>query len=174
MLSRKNYTDEELISRYTDQPGSMPRIVRDAIETAWNGQLVQLYALADLDASLKLARTWIALGSKDIAIVSEDGAEVPKVRSYALEEVETVRETPGLSCTRLTLSGKPDEPPLAVLRYSQRQRRAVENIRFILEERIKGRLIEHESDSDEAYRDALTYSIKEAQSSVAAGKMTVV
>ena len=41
---------------------------------------------------------------------------------------------PGLSATTLTLAAAPDQPPLALLRYTNRQRRAFENLRFVLEE----------------------------------------
>ncbi|MDP8238691.1 MAG: ABC transporter ATP-binding protein [Candidatus Hatepunaea meridiana] len=174
MLAKRNCTNEELISRYTDQPSEMPRGLRDKIEKQWNNGPVQLYAMADLNASLKLTHTWIALGSEHISIVSDSGRDNGEIKNIELSQIQTVQETPCLSCTNLTLFGEPDEPPLAVLHYTHRQRRAMENIKFIIEQRIKGHTVGFDKEAKEAYSDAMTQPIKEAQASVAANKMAVV
>ena len=58
MKRRSGRIDREIVARYTNQPGQMPSGARAAIEAAWSGAPVQLYALADLDARLRLSRTW--------------------------------------------------------------------------------------------------------------------
>lgn len=60
--------DHEIVTRYTNQPERMPAGARAAIEAAWNGAPVQLYALADLDAKLRLSETWVALGPVHLAV----------------------------------------------------------------------------------------------------------
>ncbi len=57
MRAEVRRNDEEIIARYTDQPGRLPRDLRRRIEQRWGGLPVQLYALADLDESMRLARS---------------------------------------------------------------------------------------------------------------------
>lgn len=174
MLESSTCTNEELIKRYTDQPTELPRDLRDKIEKHWHNQPIQLYAVADIDASLKLATTWVALGPNNLAVVRKNYPDEEPIDSFEISRIEAIKESPGLSCTILTIFGTSGKPPLAVLRYTHRQRHAMENIKFIIEERIKGNVVEHTKQPDEAYRDSVTHSIREAQASVAANKLAVV
>ncbi len=63
------------------------------METAWEGQPVQLYALADLDASLQLSHSWIALGLEQVAVARDNG-------TGAIELVATI------PCEEVTLSAQ--------------------------------------------------------------------
>ena len=54
--------DQEVITRYVRQPARLPAELRAQVEREWNGEPVQLYALADLDAGLKLSESWLLLG----------------------------------------------------------------------------------------------------------------
>ena len=116
--------DQHIIERYADQPARLPADLRRRLETEWDSP-VRLYALTDLDHSLRLAPTWVAMGDRHVALARPvrgawDVLSIPRSR------IQTVREIPGLSATTLTLLGAPGDPPLAVLRYTHRQRRAVE------------------------------------------------
>ena len=72
MLSERDVqANDTTVDRYTDQPARMPKPVRDAVERSWCGAPVELYALADLDASMKLARVWVALGPEHVALATE-------------------------------------------------------------------------------------------------------
>ena len=127
---------ERIINRYTNQPTRLPAELRAQVERAFDGRPVQLYALCDLDASLSLGETWLCLGPERVAIARRAGD--PAAGGWTLElheraRVREARETPGLSCNVLHLQGPPGEPPLAVVRYTHRQRRAVEAIRAALE-----------------------------------------
>ena len=64
----------EIINRYIGQPSSLPADLRARIERDWGGRPVQLYALVDLDASLRLTEAWLALGPDHIAIVPVEGS----------------------------------------------------------------------------------------------------
>ena len=70
--------------------------------------------------------------SREARTASGTCASIERARIHA------VRESPGLSANTLMLIGAPDDPPLAVVRYTQRQRGAFENIRFVLDEAIAG------------------------------------
>ena len=85
--------NREIISRYTDQPVQIPSDLRERIEKKWKGEPVQLYALADLDASMRLTHTWIALGPEQVAIAPEEkGCPAGAIRSFERSQVESVRE----------------------------------------------------------------------------------
>src|ERR1041384_620268 len=134
--------DDHIITRYTAQPTRLPPELRGEIEHAWDGAPVQLYALADLDQGLRLAETWLARGPRHIAVAKRD-VQGWEIRSVERARIEAVREAPGLSANTLTILGAPGEPALALLRYTHRQRRAFENVRFVLEENLAGQAREH-------------------------------
>ena len=165
-------TDARIIARYTDQPTGMPAALRDRIEAGWGDRPVQLYALADLNERMRLDRTWVALGPEHVALARETDGVEPSIRSFERSQIRSIRETPGLSCTVLTLLGEPGEPALAVLRYTHRQRRAMENVKFVLQEQINGNEVTP-SDPDEVYKTAVARPVKEAQASVAGKRLTV-
>jgi ATP-binding cassette subfamily B protein len=171
-MSKTNKTmDLEIIERYTDQPGRMPVEVRRAIEDAWGGRPVQLYALTDLDGAMQLTEAWLALGEDHIAVAKQDGGGwdvlvIPRRR------IRAVRENPGLSGSTLAFLAEPSEPALCVVRYTQRQRRAVENVRFVVEQELEGRVVPS-ADGDEEYARSIAAPIREAQALVAGNQAAV-
>ena len=207
MKRRGGRMDREIVTRYTNQPGRMPAGARAAIEAAWNGAPVQLYALADLDAKLRLAETWVALGAEHLAVArrraakpdagtggTQDRADVGRspgrrsaghasrnqrasgqweIRSVPSSSVRAVSESPGLSGTVLSFLAEPDEPPLATVRYTHRQRRAMENLRFVVEEQLRGRCVEP-AEPDETYAESVAAPIREAQALVAGSRVAVI
>jgi ATP-binding cassette subfamily B protein len=158
--------DRAILERYTDQPASLPRALRASIERRCLGRPVQLYALADLDASLRLGETWLALGPRELAVASLDG-DRPEIRTFPRGAVRGVRLEPGLTCNVLLLLGEPGEPALARLRFTHRQRRAMENLQFALEQELEGRALETEGDPDALYAQGVAGPIRDAQALVA-------
>jgi len=168
--------NHEIISRYIGQPASIPAELRAALERAWGGQPVQLYALADLDHRLKLGESWLVLGAEHIAVArpnaNADSASGPwDIESVPRERVRQVRDVAGLSANTLLILGD-SETPLIVVRYTQRQRAAVENIRFVLDEALTGRSVALD-DADRVYADAIARPVRDAQALVA-GKESAV
>ena len=164
--------DTRIIERYTDQPARMPTDLRRLIEAAWDGAPVQLYALADLDESMSLTRKWFALGPAAAATASRRDDGSWRIDSFERRDVEAVREIPGLSSTVLLILGPAGEKPLAVLRYTHRQRRAMENLRFILEEQIEGRE-PAPADADQEYERGVAGPVREAQALVGGTRRAV-
>jgi ATP-binding cassette subfamily B protein len=173
MTTQINNRDQEIVSRYTDQPGRLPADLRAEIEASWGNQPVQLYALADLDASMRLADHWVALGPDHVAVARPKASGGWDVYSFDRARIRQVRNAPGLSGSVLSFLGTADEPALAVLRYTHRQRRAMENIRFVLREQLEGRAVESD-DSDVEYAESVAGPIKEAQALVAGNRMAVI
>ncbi len=172
MTTKTQHHNRQIVERYTDQPSRLPADLRALIERQWHGEPVQLYALADLDAAMRLAHTWVALGPTHVAITARTESGQWDVHSFPRDRVRAVREAPGLSGSVLTLLRGAGEPPLAVLRYTQRQRRAMENLRFVLEEQLVGRAIDSR-DPDEEYAASVASPIREAQALVAGNRMAV-
>ena len=171
-MNRSDSTmDRQIIARYTDQPDRMPAEVRRAIEGEWDGRPVQLYALADLDAGMRLSEAWLALGPEELAVV-RGGATGWDVHSVPRRRISAVRETPGLSGSTLAFLAEPGEPPLLVVRYTHRQRRAAENVRFVIEQELEGRRIGL-VDPDDEYAKSIAGPIREAQALVAANQASV-
>ena len=165
--------DQEIISRYIGQPARLPTELRARIEREWGNQPVQLYALADLDHGLRLHESWLALGPRHVALARPAGNGVWNVHSVERAHIQAVQESPGLSANALLLLGVPDDPPLAVVRYTQRQRGAFENIRFVLDEALEGRAVEP-TDPDRVYADAVARPVRDAQALVAGRQSAVI
>lgn len=164
--------DPRIIERYTDQPARMPNDLRRRIEDSWNGAPVQLYAMADLDESMSLTERWFAIGPSHAATASRRNDGSWRIDSFARRDIETVREIPGLSSTSLVVLGSPGEGPLASLRYTHRQRRAMENLRFVLEEQVEGRQ-PVPGNADLEYERAVAGPLRDAQALVGGTRRAV-
>lgn len=174
MKNVKPQSNKDLIERYSDQPTHLPREIRDSLEKRWGRQPVQLYAMTDLDEKLLLSRIWLLLGPERIAVIDDSNRDFKLMADLPISEIKSTRESHGLSCISLAFIGDGGKAPLTVVRYSHRQRRAVENIRFVVEQRIEGRDVAELREADDVYAKAVTHSIREAQASVAGNKMAVV
>jgi hypothetical protein len=103
----------QIFDRYLDQPPTLPAEVHRRVEHACGGEIVQLYALADLDASLRLCQIWVTLTTNYLAVarvadhrVDEHTRVVPRGR------LEKIVEQPGLSCKVVHLLERNEEHPL--------------------------------------------------------------
>jgi ATP-binding cassette subfamily B protein len=173
MATQPETLDQAIVARYAKQPARLPPELRREIETRWNGAPVQLYALADLDQSFRLTESWVALGPAHLAVARPTaGMSAWSIVDVDPSRLTAVRESPGLSATTLAFLAEPGDPPLAVLRYTHRQRGAFESLRFVVEERLKQRTSPL-PDSDTAYAEAVARPVREAQALVAGRKAAV-
>jgi len=115
----------------------------------------------------------VALGQDHVAVARQANGAPGPVHTIPRSRIKAVRETPGLSCTHVLLLDDPDEPALASFRYSHRQRRAMENVKFILQQDIAGHRVEV-SDGDAEYADAMAKPVKEAQAAITDNQLDVV
>jgi ATP-binding cassette subfamily B protein len=165
--------DHEIIKRYIGQPARMPAELRARIEREWGNQPIQLYAMADLDHTLTLTESWLALGPEKVAVARAAEGGAWHVQSVDRRRIRGVQEAPGLSANTLVLLNEPNDPPLAVVRYTQRQRGAFENIRFVLDEALEGRAVAPD-DADRVYADAVARPVRDAQALVAGRQSAVI
>lgn len=162
-----------LLREMVGQPDRLPAALHRQFEERWSGRPVQLYAMTDLDPSLRQTEVWLCLGAERLGIARARPDGGYDLRDFERREVTRVREEPGLSSTTLTLMGAPGEPALAVLRYSYRQRAAVGAVCFVLQQQLEGNRVEPDK-ADEFYASALTETIRQSQSSVEKGRLSVV
>ena len=167
--------EHEIITRYIGQPARLPDALRAQLQRAWGGHPVQLYALADLDDTLTLAESWLLLGPEHVAVARASVGDEWHIDVAERRRIRAVQESPGLSANMLVLVGEPDEAPLAVVRYTQRQRGAFENIRFVLDEALAGRPVAGigAADPDRVYADAVARPVRDAQALVAGRESAV-
>ncbi|MFL5616441.1 MAG: ABC transporter ATP-binding protein [Gemmatimonadaceae bacterium] len=167
--------NHEIITRYIRQPAQLPSDLRARIELGWDAEPILLYALADLDDALSLGESWMALGARHIAIARPTPSGAWTIESVERAKVRAVQLTPGLSANILLLLGEPSEKPLVTVRYTQRQRGAFENIRFVLEEWLAGRAVAPApSEADRVYADAVARPVRDAQALVAGRESAVI
>ena len=164
--------NQEIITRYIGQPARLPDALRSALARVWNGDPIQLYALADLDPSLNLHESWLALGASYVAIARQGLGGAWDVESVDRSRVRSLRDVPGLSANTLLILGDEGAVPLLVVRYTQRQRAAVENIRFVLDEALTGRSVTLD-DADRVYADAVARPVRDAQALVSGRESAV-
>src|SRR5437879_5470872 len=173
-LQHLHNLDTEIVARYTDQPPRLPAELRRQIEASWHGAPVQLYAFADLDHALRLTQVWVALGPGQLSVARPlERGDQWEIESVERAHIQAVREAPGLSASTLTILRRPGDPPLAVLRYSHRQRRAFENLKFVLEEALEGRAVAA-PDADQEYAASVAGPIRDAQALVAGRQVAVI
>ena len=173
-MDTQHYTDDQrIIHRYMDQPIQLPVELRARIEAMWGGQQVQLYAFLDLDSQYRMGDRWIAIGRDFIAVAEQDEAVGDwLIDSFSRSRIRGVLEAPMLSGNVLWILAGPGEAALVVLRYTNRQRRAVENVKFVLEQQLEGRVVAS-AESDADYASAIAGPVREAQALVAGNRMAV-
>jgi ATP-binding cassette, subfamily B, bacterial len=164
--------DQQIIARYIGQPATLPAELRTRLEHAWSGEPIQLYALADLDGSLMLGEAWLVLGAAHVALARPGFDGGWDITSVERARIRTVQHAPGLSANTLLLLAEPDDAPLLAVRYTQRQRGAMENIRFVLDEALEGRRVEP-AHADRVYADAVARPVRDAQALVAGRESAV-
>ncbi len=175
MTASSRYSDLELFEVSTDQPSRLPVHLRAQIERTWGGLPVQMYALADLDGALEFSETWVALGSRHVAVVrATEGETGPIIEHFERSEITAIASERGLSCHTIRILGGNDAPPLAVLRFTRRQRRGMEALAFVLEQALEGREVPQGADADETYVENVVRPIRDAQALVVRHQLAVV
>ncbi|HEU4577536.1 MAG TPA: ABC transporter ATP-binding protein, partial [Polyangiaceae bacterium] len=167
--------DFELIARYTDQPPRLPPDQRAAMVHASSEEPIA-YALVDLDSSLHLTESWLALTPRFVVLVAAGAAPIARPRSaLAACSVE-----PGLSCNTLRIEfdaslapGLHACPPL-LARYTQRQRSAVEKLVAALEGDTPADAPATPADADRSYAAEVVRPLRNAQALVSRSGLFII
>ncbi len=168
MSTQNRLTDAELFARYLGQAAELPAALRKQVEATWEGAPVLAYALADLDAELRFHDSWLVLGADRAAVVSDR-----ELSTFARARISGVSVEAGLSCRVLRLHGDAGEPPLCELYFTQRQRRSMDGLAFVLEQALEGRTVPL-ADADRLYAESVLDPVREAQALVVSNKLAVV
>ena len=168
MSTHNKLSDAELFERYLGQASKLPIALKKQVETAFGGEPVLAYALADLDAELCFRDTWLVLGREHAAVVGEG-----RLTTFARASITGVGIEPGLSCRVLRVHGPAGKEPLCELYFTQRQKRSMEGIAFVLEQALEGRTVALK-DADALYAESVLDPVREAQALVVPNKLAVV
>jgi hypothetical protein len=115
-----------IFDRYLDQPSTLPVEVRRRVEQACRGEIIQLYALVDLDASLRLCQIWVTLTANYLAVIRMADRRVDEqIKVVPRTRLEKLIKQPGLSCTVVHFLERDEEQPFVTIRYTHRQRGAI-------------------------------------------------
>ncbi len=171
-MTPNKLSDAELFARYLGQAATLPHAVRERVTTAWSGEPIVAYALADLDQELNFANHWLLLGETKAAVASERDGQV-KLAVFERKSISGVSVEPGLSCRVLRLHAADGAAPLAELYFTQRQRRSIESLAFVLEQALEGRVVPVH-DADRLYAESVLDPVREAQALVVPNKLAVV
>ncbi|MBX3179921.1 MAG: ABC transporter ATP-binding protein [Candidatus Hydrogenedentes bacterium] len=146
--------------RYTRQPSGLPNAVRRALDADTPEQKPVLFALADLDAELKLGALWCVLTDRALFLIEESGGRRFRADRDSIVEA---RIQQGLSCSRMLLLGAGGETALASIQFSHRQRPAFEAIKYLLDH---PEARPPEGAAEDLYQQSLLRPIETAQASV--------
>jgi len=163
--------DRAIIERYADQPAQLPGVLLDRVKALNGGRAPLLYALADLDIEGRLREGWLVLGHDEVFFFKSPDDNDPD--RIARKEVEAVTELPGLSSSALLFLRNDTRLPLMQVNYSRRQKQAMENIRFVVDQQVNGHAVAPE-DPDRAYAESVSAKIKDAQSSVVSNQFAII
>ena len=164
----------QLIQRYMNQPSVLPNEIMNYVTSSLKDFSLQLYSIVDLDDNLRLSADWLILGKDHLVIVYEkEGKYDRSFKVIERREIKSIETTVLSSCNRFTVWGKEKSSPLVILRYTHRQKRTMENIKFLIEQELAGSSVKT-SNADNLYAESVTKPIKDTQSSVSANKMAVV
>jgi len=118
------------LEHYTGHAVALPESITRVVTQETDESTQVLYGLSDLDPSLHAAETWCVLTPRYCCIVPPAPASPTTFRR---DTVQKVALTVGLSGNELRMWGEHTEL-LATLRFSHRQRPAMESIKYLLEE----------------------------------------
>ena len=168
-ISLKLSTDQSLIRRFLEQPAELAGRVRSALQA--EGEGILLYVWADFDSSLQLKGRWVVVTDSLIVIAPDAGDESGWSR-FKRSEIRQVREDSGMSGGWVGIYGG-EEALLAGFSFTNRQKRAFEQLRFFLQQQLDGHPVKP-SNPDEIYAEAVASRIRDAQATVAKNQMAVV
>lgn len=175
-------TNEEKLRRYFEQAGRLPEEIEKMVMSNYKIDLIILYCFADLNSRFELDESWIVLSDKSLFVTEKQSGQWV-LRTWKLDEINSLRQIEGLSANRLLLISTRDEVEVEI-RYTQRQRRSFQQLVYLLEKSFKEKdqsicskqevLDGAKETPDDLYQKASLASVDEVQSSTNTKEMAVV
>jgi hypothetical protein len=163
--------NQEIISRYIGQPASLPGDVRAALERAWDGRPGTALRARDLDHTLKLRESWLALGASHVAVARLASNGSWEIESVERSRIASLRDVPVSARTRCSSWAR---------RRGAAHRRALHAAaaRGGREHPLRARRGAHGrsvplDDADRVYADAVARPVRDAQALVAGRESAV-
>lgn len=143
--------------KYLRQKHILPELIRNEIKETYKDEIC-FYAFSDMNDSLKLDESWVIIGLKTVYLASNG-----VVKGFKLEASYEVIEQLGNVVN--TVSLLKDNNLIVTFWYSQKQNILFAQLKYILEEKIKGNQIVINETADEIYQEGVLSPLLENQSS---------
>lgn len=124
-------TRQGRIERETGQCATLPTNLRKELSDAL------FFTFSDLGPALESQQAWLVLDSSELSFAKKNRDGKWEIVRHARSKIRMVKENPGLSLNRVTILGDDNDVPLLVLRFTNRQKKAMSHILFILEQDLK-------------------------------------
>ncbi len=161
---------KKFIKRYLGQRESLPASAKKLIEAEKLGA-IQLYALVDLNESLKFCENWVILTTGHFILIALRGEESLIIKQVELSRIAAVKEVRSLSCTSLTFVEAHDRPALAKIYFTHRQKVIMGHIKYYCENQESFLELNRDNpktigEADKLYQESVMKPVLEAQNSV--------
>jgi len=157
---------KKFIKRYLGQEDKLPQEITQKLREV-SSESIYLYGLSDLNDDLIFSENWLVLTRKEVFLFSREEQGYELLNHFSLSQIKEVREVHSLSCSTLTFIEAHDLLPLAIVRYTHRQKIIMGHIRYVCENHEKE--IKSSSlswNADEQYQQSVLKPIVDAQNSV--------
>jgi ATP-binding cassette subfamily B protein len=159
--------NREYFKKYLNQEESLPVLYLQYIKEITNENIL-FYTLSDLDYDFKLSVTWIVLTQSNLFILNENEKKI-----IDLEVVGKITQQSGKVANCFSLLDK-DEKLLEYFWFGQRQNILLAQLKYLLEQKIKGEVLILDRSADELYASGTLKPLLKKQSGKDTGKRKVV
>ncbi len=164
----------KFIKRYLGQREKLPAKASELIHKNKLGN-IQLYALIDLNESLRFSESWVVLTETYFILMALRAEETLIFKQFELSKIAEVKEVRSLSCSSLTFIEAHDKASLAKIYFTHRQKVIMGHIKYYCEN--QGNFLElnrpevsnrkeSSEQADRLYQESVMQPILEAQNSV--------
>lgn len=161
-----------IINKYTTQADRLPDEVREYLSSHLDHEAILVYAYVDLDENMQLCNSWLVLSKSYICLVDNDQGQLSLRFLLERSKISSVKEFSGLSCAGIKFVTVTPDHLAPHVHFSYRQRLAVGNIVFVIQQSLLGNEINFNADTE--YRKSTVRPIRKAQALFGANQMSVV
>lgn len=155
----------EYFKKYLNQSADLPIEVSSQVKKEFEDK-VKFFAFADLNQNLSQGQTWIIVGEKFLYV--SNGKQLRNI-DYA----KNLKVVEKFGAVANTFSLKDEEKIVECFWYTQKQNVLFAQLKFILEEKIKGSSIDLQKDASEIYQETVLKPLLKNQSSTEVGQNRV-
>jgi len=137
----KSINKNQFLQQIYAQSGELPQELLALLGQEFGA--IEHYSLADIQLinkapkELKFVEIWCVLTEKAVLIFEEINQHWQLTKKLPMQKISKIKELGNLSYYTLIFTTADDCPPLATLRYSGRQKINMDNLKYLIEQKIK-------------------------------------